>query len=54
MNRVFLVVYSEGEDGGIYAAAFSSRAHAESFAREMDGEIIDTTIDAHLDAPPAS
>lgn len=46
-ERILIVVY---DDGGIhpYAAAFSDKGEADKFASTVDGAIIDTYVDAHV------
>lgn len=44
---VFLVIYADRADYRIpRAAAFSSRARAEHFAKIVDGDVSENTIDA--------
>jgi hypothetical protein len=44
---VFLVVYLVEETP--YACAFSTPALAEAFAAEVDGQVIRTAVDVHVD-----
>lgn len=47
-RELFLVVY-DGGDARPYAAAFSTYALADAFAKTFDGEVIATAVDRFVD-----
>jgi hypothetical protein len=47
-SRIFLVAY-DGGDPKPYAAAFSDWDDARAFAEQVNGHLVDTAVDQHVD-----